>query len=78
MHSNCSFRGSAGYNETDFLEVIEELAVGRFPGIEKTITHRLNLDDAVEQGFKALLNDVDNHVKILISPKNSQEISIAS
>jgi (R,R)-butanediol dehydrogenase/meso-butanediol dehydrogenase/diacetyl reductase len=69
MHTSCSFRGSAGYNESDFLDVIEELGAGRFPGIERTITRRISLDDAVEKGFEALLMDMDNHIKIIISPK---------
>lgn len=69
MMANVTMRGSTGYDAVDWREVIEELGEGRFPGIEKTITGMVNIDEAVEKGFKALVNDKEKHVKILVSPK---------
>jgi threonine dehydrogenase-like Zn-dependent dehydrogenase len=33
---------------------------------EKMITRKISLEDLVESGFKALINDKENHVKILV------------
>ena len=33
---------------------------------ESMITKRIRIDDVVEEGFKALIKDKDNQVKILI------------
>jgi threonine dehydrogenase-like Zn-dependent dehydrogenase len=71
MHGRFTAEGSAGYDPEDFREVIEELSQGRFPGIEKTITQRISIEDAVTKGFDALAEEMDKHVKILISPKPS-------
>jgi threonine dehydrogenase-like Zn-dependent dehydrogenase len=73
MHSRATVEGSAGYDPEDFREVIEELSAGRFPGIEKTITRRVSVEDAVTKGFDALVQEMDKHVKILISPKPAAE-----
>jgi threonine dehydrogenase-like Zn-dependent dehydrogenase len=70
MHSRATVEGSAGYDPEDFREVIEELSQGRFPGIERTITRRIPVDDAVTRGFDALVQEMDKHVKILISPQS--------
>jgi threonine dehydrogenase-like Zn-dependent dehydrogenase len=72
MHSRATVEGSEGYDPEDFKEVIEELSQGRFPGIEKTITRRVSVGDAVTKGFDALVQEMDKHVKILISPKSGR------
>ncbi len=33
---------------------------------EAMITRKIKLDEVEEKGFKALINDKDNHVKILV------------
>lgn len=33
---------------------------------ESMITRKIKLDEVEEKGFKALVNDKDNHVKILV------------
>ncbi len=33
---------------------------------ESMITKKIHLDEVEEEGFKTLINDKDNHVKILI------------
>jgi threonine dehydrogenase-like Zn-dependent dehydrogenase len=68
-HARVFVTGSAGYDKEDSFEVIEELSNGRFPGIEKSITRRITIDETVEKGFEALVNEMDKHVKILITPK---------
>jgi hypothetical protein len=45
------------------------MSSGLFPGIEKFVTSRLVLEDVVEKGFKELVMNKDNHIKIMVSPK---------
>jgi threonine dehydrogenase-like Zn-dependent dehydrogenase len=58
--------GSNVYTREEFQEVIEAIADGRIERPERLITGRVPLDEAFEQGFKALLQERDKHVKILI------------
>jgi len=44
---------------------------GKFKGFEKLVTARIALEDVVEQGFEELVNNKDDHVKILVTPKKS-------
>ncbi len=42
---------------------------GQFKGYEKMVTSRVPLEDVVAKGFEELINNKDDHIKILISPK---------
>jgi len=33
------------------------------------VTSRIHLDDVVTKGFEELLNNKDDHIKILVTPK---------
>lgn len=44
-------------------------AVGRYKGVEKMATSRTLLDDVVEKGFKELISNKDDHIKILVTPR---------
>ncbi|KAF9461749.1 alcohol dehydrogenase GroES domain protein [Collybia nuda] len=59
--------GTAAYDRVH-PELLEALEAGKITGIEQLITRRVALEDVVEKGFLALLNDKDNQVKILIHP----------
>jgi len=45
------------------------MADGKLIGYEKLITGRIRLEDIVEKGFKELINNKDEHIKILVSTK---------
>lgn len=49
----------------DFEAVIEAISSGRMKP-EAMITKKIAMDQVVEEGYKTLINDKDNHVKILI------------
>lgn len=49
-------------------EVLEALKDGRISGIDGLITSRIALDNVVEQGIKALIQEKDKQVKILVHP----------
>ncbi|EMC96855.1 hypothetical protein BAUCODRAFT_90175 [Baudoinia panamericana UAMH 10762] len=67
-----SYLGVATYVAGDFQEVINAISDGRLDMCKKMITKRVGLDEVVEEGFKALVRDKDNQVKILV--RSSGEI----
>ncbi|KAF3926039.1 hypothetical protein ABW20_dc0108613 [Dactylellina cionopaga] len=59
--------GVATFREGDFQEVIEAISTGKIRNPEKLITAKVSLDDAIKDGFEALLKSRE-HVKILVHP----------
>lgn len=45
---------------------------GAFDGYEKLVTRRISLEDVVTKGFEELVNNKDDQIKILVSPKLKQ------
>lgn len=43
--------------------------LGKFKGAETMITSRISLEDVVSKGFDELVNNKDDHIKILVTPK---------
>lgn len=60
-----SYMGVATYAVGDFQEVLDALADGSLRP-EEMITQRIGLTEVEEKGFKSLINDKDNQVKILV------------
>lgn len=59
------YMGIATYLEGDFQEVIDAISSGRLnPG--PMITSKIKMDHIEEDGFKRLIHDKDNQVKILV------------
>ncbi|KAJ4362436.1 hypothetical protein N0V83_010529 [Neocucurbitaria cava] len=54
-----------GYQRKDFQAVIDQIAAGHLKP-SKMITSKIRLEDLVEGGIKALINDKESHVKILV------------
>jgi threonine dehydrogenase-like Zn-dependent dehydrogenase len=46
-----------------------DLGTGKYPGFEKMVTSRIHVEDVPEKGFKELIENKDEHVKILVTPK---------
>ena len=59
------YMGIATYEIGDFQEVIDAISSGSMKP-EGMITGRIKLTEVEEKGFKALINDKDNQVKILV------------
>lgn len=60
-----TYMGVATYAVGDFQEVIDALSDGSMQPAEM-ITRRIKLGEVEEKGFKSLINDKDNQVKILV------------
>lgn len=74
------------YTEEEFKDVVEAFVagkyyrrvnrsllivlIGRFKGIQNMVTSKVHIDDIVSKGFDELVTNRDQHVKILITPKN--------
>lgn len=61
-----SYVGVATYVKGDYQEVINAISDGRLDMCGKMITKRIALDKVLEEGFKTLIEDKDNQVKILV------------
>ena len=46
-------------------ELIEAVAAGKLTGVEELITRKIDLEDVVDQGILALVNEKDKHGEIL-------------
>jgi len=60
-------KGSLGYNG-EFDPVMAMISDGRIDA-NTMITGRIKLDDIIEKGFKELINNKDENIKIIVSPK---------
>ncbi|ERF68283.1 hypothetical protein EPUS_02739 [Endocarpon pusillum Z07020] len=60
-----AYIGTACYALGDFELVIDAISTGKLTP-EAMITRKIKLDEVEEKGFNALINDKDNHVKILV------------
>ncbi|KAF1847064.1 sorbitol dehydrogenase [Cucurbitaria berberidis CBS 394.84] len=54
-----------GYQRKDFQAVIDQIAAGNLKP-SNMITSKIQLDDLIEGGIKALIHDKESHVKILV------------
>jgi (R,R)-butanediol dehydrogenase/meso-butanediol dehydrogenase/diacetyl reductase len=59
--------GSLVYTVEDFKRVSLLLASGQLKS-ESLITGKIQLEDIVEKGFKELINNKDNNIKIIVHP----------
>ncbi|KAF2205210.1 GroES-like protein [Delitschia confertaspora ATCC 74209] len=57
--------GVATYQAGDFQEVIDAISAGEM-NPQTMITKRIQLDEVEENGFKTLIHDKDNQVKVLV------------
>ncbi|KAK5053897.1 hypothetical protein LTR84_001859 [Exophiala bonariae] len=60
---------SCCYNKQDFEDVVRLIGQGKFPGYQNMVTDRISVEDIVSKGFEELVNNKDDHIKILVSPK---------
>lgn len=60
--------GTIAYRNGVFPAVSALIKDGRIKA-DKMITSEISLDDLVEKGFKELINNKNDHIKILVSPK---------
>jgi (R,R)-butanediol dehydrogenase/meso-butanediol dehydrogenase/diacetyl reductase len=60
-------RGCIGYFEGEWQAVIDLITSGRLDP-RPLVTHRIAVDDIVEQGFNALIDNKDECVKVLVHP----------
>ncbi|KAF2168824.1 hypothetical protein M409DRAFT_20841 [Zasmidium cellare ATCC 36951] len=69
MLKEITIKFSMAYDNTDFKAVVDDFIAGKFAGAEKMITSRILLRDLPGQGFEELINNKDQYVKIVATPK---------
>ncbi|KXT17341.1 hypothetical protein AC579_3841 [Pseudocercospora musae] len=69
LHKHVTMKGTLIFGDDDMEEVMEMMVDGKLKGYEKMITGRIALDDIVEKGFEELINNKDEHIKILVQPR---------
>ncbi|KAJ3517081.1 hypothetical protein NLJ89_g735 [Agrocybe chaxingu] len=50
----------------DHPELLEAVAAGKLQGLEDLITRKIAIEDVVEQGFKALINEKDQQIDFIV------------
>jgi threonine dehydrogenase-like Zn-dependent dehydrogenase len=65
MFREITIKFSLGNNDTDYREVVEDFAAGKFAGADALITRRLPVEELVEKGLEELVRNKDDHVKIV-------------
>ncbi|EME85267.1 uncharacterized protein MYCFIDRAFT_193622 [Pseudocercospora fijiensis CIRAD86] len=69
LHKHITMKGSLIFGDGDLEEVMEMIVKGELKGYEKMITGRIALEEIVEKGFRELIENKDEHVKILVRPR---------
>ncbi|KAE8151762.1 chaperonin 10-like protein [Aspergillus avenaceus] len=70
MYNEVNYTGSALYDERSFVAVIKALEYGQLKP-ERMITAKVKLTETVEKGFHTLVNDREDHCKIVIDVQAS-------
>ncbi|KAF2159669.1 hypothetical protein M409DRAFT_29835 [Zasmidium cellare ATCC 36951] len=65
-----SYKAVLGYQKKDFQGVVDALAAGKLKP-HRMITSKIKMDKLVDDGYLALINEKDKHVKILVDVQGS-------
>ncbi|CAK4030359.1 (R,R)-butanediol dehydrogenase [Lecanosticta acicola] len=65
-----SYQATLGYQAKDFQGVVDALGAGKMKP-EGMITSTIRMDQLVDRGYLALINEKDKHVKILVDVQGS-------
>ncbi|KAK4502664.1 hypothetical protein PRZ48_006090 [Zasmidium cellare] len=65
-----SYKAVLGYQKKDFQGVVDALGAGKLEP-HRMITSKIKMDKLVDDGYLALINEKDKHVKILVDVQGS-------
>ena len=66
-------KGTLIFGDDDMEEVMQMMVEGKLKGYEKLVTGRIALSDIVKKGFEELVNNKDQHIKILVNPSSRRD-----
>ena len=66
-------KGTLIFGDDDMEEVMQMMVEGKLRGYEKLVTGRIALSDIVKKGFEELVNNKDQHIKILVNPSSRRD-----
>ncbi|KXJ87155.1 threonine dehydrogenase [Microdochium bolleyi] len=65
-----TYKSFLAYSAQDFSETVAAFTSGKFDGIARMITSRINLEEIVQKGFEVLVGGSEEEIKILVTPKD--------
>ncbi|KAB8209881.1 chaperonin 10-like protein [Aspergillus parasiticus] len=69
MRKELTYKSFLAYDDADFKATVAAFTEGKFAGVERMITRRIALEELVEKGFKTLLQNPDEHIKIVAAAR---------
>ncbi|KJX93140.1 2,3-butanediol dehydrogenase like protein [Zymoseptoria brevis] len=69
MTKELTIKFTLAYDYKDFQDFVDDFVAGKFEGVAKMITSRIALRDIVAKGFDELIDNKNEHVKILVTPR---------
>ncbi|EME48168.1 hypothetical protein DOTSEDRAFT_167816 [Dothistroma septosporum NZE10] len=76
LAKHITMKGTLIFDDDAMLEVMQMIVDGKLTGYENMVTGRIALNDIVEEGFQELVNNKDEHIKILVSPRSRRDSSM--
>ncbi|ORY17469.1 chaperonin 10-like protein [Clohesyomyces aquaticus] len=67
MLKELTLKASMAYDDKHFKEAVDAFVAGKFKGLEKMVTSRIYIDDISKNGFDELINNKDEHIKIMVT-----------
>jgi len=68
MSKEATFTATIGYETRVFPELLRAVGEGKLDGIDALITRKIGLEEVVDKGINALLEEKDTQIKILVHP----------
>ncbi|KAF2744778.1 GroES-like protein [Sporormia fimetaria CBS 119925] len=62
-----NIKASMAYDDKHFKETVDAFVAGKFKGVEDMVTSRIYIDDIATKGFHELVENKDQHIKILVT-----------
>ena len=71
LYKEFNLTASRAYNDEDYAATVDYFVKGKFSGFETMVTSRIALPDITDKGFKQLIENKDQHIKILVTPEEA-------
>ncbi|KAF2638615.1 threonine dehydrogenase [Massarina eburnea CBS 473.64] len=67
LMNEITLKATLAYDDKDFKETVDAFVEGKFKGLEDMVTSRIYIDDITTKGFEELLNNKNQHIKIMVT-----------
>jgi (R,R)-butanediol dehydrogenase/meso-butanediol dehydrogenase/diacetyl reductase len=70
---DCNLVGTWCYNVFDFPRYLRVIGTGNFP-VDRVITHKVLLEDIVDEGFEVLVDPKGSATKVLVDLRAARQL----